>query len=821
MHRRGKWIWRDRGAPFPISTFLANTDPKLDANLFVQFRRSFRLDAVPGTATLRISVDGRYKLYVNGEFVGRGPARCDPQFQYYDEHDVAPHLRAGENTVAVLAHSYGMDTSWYELPRTDWSRAFGCGGLFVECDEIRALDTSEEWRYVVADAWERDTQPGRVGFVELLDARRLDDRWAAPGYDDSAWSPAIELRIPGIGIAPDAEPFPYMVARDIPLLLEESRDASVVTSMTEIVADDIADMIALANAPGEPLTTGSIEHADSLLHGGGATIVRAEPGRALSIVLDFGRVVTGHPRIEVDGPAGAIVDLSYAERLRDDGRLPVQRANPITSQSVHRYILRDGAQSWEKFDRAGFRYMQLTVSPSPEQPERPVRIDRANITFTSYPVGDRGDFACSDDLLTKLWHAGRYTMQVGMQDGFEDCPSREQRQWVGDAYVESLVNYACFGDPRLVAKLIRQVAQSQRRDGMTQMATPGDLGATNGLFIVDYCLSWIMTAGEYLNHTGDATILDDVFPNIVRAVAWFERHVAENGLLTEPPGWIFIDWAEIDRRGACTTLNALLVGALRHAVVMAERQGAAALAARWSTLADRIAAAANDLLWDAARGVYVDALLPDGGQSTRVSQHANAAMIASGAAPRDRWDSALDYIMDPPRLVATSTGFIRTPTPIDEERQVVLAQPFFSHFLHRALAAAGRQQAIIDNIRDRWGPMLDNDGLGTFWEHWHGNESRSHAWSSTPVYDLSREVLGVYPTSPAYATFRVEPHPCGLEWARGRYPTPSGDIKVSWRRSASSVGLELDVPDATTAEVALPGASPRLLGPGHHSIDGT
>lgn len=818
MHRRGKWIWRDRGVAFPFSTFLANTDPKLDANLFVLFRRSFHLDDAPRASPLRISADGRYELFVNGAFIGRGPARCDPQFQYYDEHDVAPLLRAGENTVAVLVHSYGMDTSWYELPRTDWSRAFGCGGLFVECDAIPALDTSANWRYIVSDAWERETEPGRVGFVEVLDARRLDDAWTAAAFDDSGWLPAIELTIPGIGIAPDAEPFPYMVARDIPPLLEEPRDAVAIVSITEVAVDDIADMIELAEAPGASLTSCSVEHPDAMLRQGGATIANATPGRAVSIVLDFGRVVTGHPSIDVDGPAGAAVDLSYAERLRADGRLPLQRANPITSQNVHRYILRDGAQSWEKFDRAGFRYMQLTVSPSPEHPDRPVRISRANITFTSYPVGDRGDFACSDDLLTKLWHAGRYTMQVGMQDAFEDCPSREQRQWVGDAYVESLVNYACFGDPRLVAKLIRQVAQSQRRDGMTQMATPGDLGATNGLYIVDYCLSWIMTAGEYVNHTGDVALLDAVFPHVVRAVAWFERHIAENGLLTEPPGWIFIDWAEVDRRGASTALNALLVAALRHAIPIAEHQGAATLASRWSALAGRITAAANDLLWDDARGVYVDALLPGGEQSRRVSQHSNAAMIAARVARRERWDRMLDYIMDPQSLVATSTAFVRTPTPIDEERQVVLAQPFFSHFLHRALAAAGRQQAIVENIRARWGPMLDNNSLGTFWEHWHGNESRSHAWSATPVYDLSREVLGVYPTSLGYATFRVEPHSCSLDWAHGRYPTPHGDISVSWRSTGSAIELDVDVPEGTAAEVALPDAPPRRLGPGRHRI---
>ncbi len=39
MQRRGTWIWRDRGVAFPFSSLAGRIDPKLDANLFVQFRR--------------------------------------------------------------------------------------------------------------------------------------------------------------------------------------------------------------------------------------------------------------------------------------------------------------------------------------------------------------------------------------------------------------------------------------------------------------------------------------------------------------------------------------------------------------------------------------------------------------------------------------------------------------------------------------------------------------------------------------------------------------------------------------------------------------
>ncbi|MEX2246579.1 MAG: family 78 glycoside hydrolase catalytic domain [Dehalococcoidia bacterium] len=796
MQRRGEWIWRDRGVPF------GNVDAALDQNAYVDFRRTFELAAVPPSAPVRASADGRYLLYVNGVFIGRGPARCEPLFQYYDEYDVAPQLRAGRNTVAVLVHAYGRDMSWYELPRTHWSRTFGCGGLFFECDIEPRVDSDGRWACLLAEALAQDATPGPTGFAEVYDARRaLDDGWTLPEYDDGSWPRAVVLRATGLGIAPDTVPFPHMVPRDIPQMIIEPRDAASVAVAGELDAPDGVDFVALAEGRLEPIRDCAVTALEAMLgRSEGAADVQLATGRAVALLLDFGRDVTGYPAIDIDGPAGATVDVSYSEQL-DDGRAPVQRATPIGGQNVHRYILRDGRQSWAKFERAGFRYLQLTVAPPPGA-SATVRVHHAGVWFTSFPVGDRGAFACSDEALTRIWSAGAYTMQLCMQDGFEDCPSREQRQWVGDAYVESLVIFACFGDARLTAKLLRQVAQSQRRDGMTQMATPGDISARYPVYIVDYCLYWIMTAGEYVLHTGDDAIIAEIFPAVARALAWFERHIGLEGLLVEPPGWIFIDWAEVDRRGACGALNALLVMALRHAADMAEREGAAHLAARWRTLAERTSGAL-ERLWDGERGVYVDALLPNG-RGRHVSQHTNAALIAAGIAPRERWDAMLDYVMDTARLVETSTGLRPGATSaIDEERQVVLAQPFFMHWVHRALAAAGRHEQLVSNVRDRWAPMLAG-GDGTFWEHWHGRDSRCHAWSATPSYDLSREVLGVRLLAPGFARYRVEPRTAGLSWAAGWYPSPRGDIGVSWRIDGGRFTLELDSPDGTLAEVVLP-----------------
>jgi hypothetical protein len=82
--------------------------------------------------------------------------------------------------------------------------------------------------------------------------------------------------------------------------------------------------------------------------------------------------------------------------------------------------------------------------------------------------------------------------------------------------------------------------------------------------------------------------------------------------------------------------------------------------------------------------------------------------------------------------------------------------------------------------------------------------SQCHAWSATPSFDLSTEVLGVRPLAPGFARLSVEPHAAGLEWARGVFPSPAGDIPVAWERLNGGFRLEVEVPSGCGARVTMP-----------------
>jgi len=202
-----QWIWFD-GDSAP-------------SNFYLYCRKSFTIDSKVTAAPIHVTADSRYKLFVNGTFVGRGPVRSDPRWQYYDTYDLAPFLRAGENVLSAIVHQYGVPTSSYMLGR---------GGFLLQGDVHQAggstvaLDSNETWRVLPATSWQRDVPRASPGimWVEIYDARKEPGPWQRPGYDDSDW------QTPALLGTPPVSPWDSLVARDIPILEEEESFATAV-----------------------------------------------------------------------------------------------------------------------------------------------------------------------------------------------------------------------------------------------------------------------------------------------------------------------------------------------------------------------------------------------------------------------------------------------------------------------------------------------------------------------------------------------------------------------------------------------------------------
>lgn len=73
-----------------------------------------RFDAKRGSADCRISVDGDYTLFINGEYVASNQYGDFEHYKIYDELDISGHLREGENEIFLLVWHFGENTQRYK-----------------------------------------------------------------------------------------------------------------------------------------------------------------------------------------------------------------------------------------------------------------------------------------------------------------------------------------------------------------------------------------------------------------------------------------------------------------------------------------------------------------------------------------------------------------------------------------------------------------------------------------------------------------------------------------------------------------------------------
>lgn len=723
-----------------------------------------------------------YHLFINGIFIGRGAASSDPRWPYLDEYDIGPLLHRGVNVIAAVCYNYGQD-----MP-SGIRQNRGPGGFYFHADvydgdgadkAVVISDTS--WRVLHTESWRQDMpiiSVHRGGYKTEYLAEREPDGWMLPGYDDSQWEEAVVS-----SLTPERRllrPFKESEGMEYPVrvfTLENGTtfgfgDKAVrfVTDPMALIPDmnlDAAAEILVGGESGKPERERDLEPR---LDSGAATAASLGRKRTAhrevviesdhddlppAIIIDFGSIVTGYLDVDISDSAGGLVDIAYGESLN--------------MTYVDRIVLKPGgAVHFSPWERRTARMVLLSF----RNLRGPVRLESVKFRTVSYPVAAAGDFACSDETLNRIWTVGRNTLQTCMHEYYEDCPWREQALYAADLHMEALINYYTFGDLVLARESIRQLARIQFDDGRIPSCGPA---AGFPHFLPDFVPHWVAALKDYVLFSADKTLVDELYPNLLGLYSWFEKHLDEDGLLplsAEGGWWCFLDWGGIEKRGQVTGLLSLYHQMLKDMTWLAENTSRTDDARVFSSSASKLRTAINSLLWDEALGAYADSrdaglLL---GNATRQT---NALAVICGLIDLD--DAKKESI----------TRFFAGTDPED------VKTAFLNFYVAMALFELGAVEDALTLVRRYWGEMLAR-GATSFWETFDPKTpagawpdrmwSLCHGFSAGPNALLSGKVAGIRPVSPGFAEFEIEPQglTAGIEWARARVPTPSGDITVKW-----------------------------------------
>ncbi|WP_430813807.1 alpha-L-rhamnosidase C-terminal domain-containing protein [Carboxylicivirga sp. RSCT41] len=92
--------------------WITQVEQQNETNNWTAYQKTFQLENVPNEALAKIACDSKYWMWINGELavfegqVKRGPS---PKDTYYDEVDIAPFLKRGENMISILVWYFGKD----------------------------------------------------------------------------------------------------------------------------------------------------------------------------------------------------------------------------------------------------------------------------------------------------------------------------------------------------------------------------------------------------------------------------------------------------------------------------------------------------------------------------------------------------------------------------------------------------------------------------------------------------------------------------------------------------------------------------------------
>jgi hypothetical protein len=724
------------------------THPTADAEAFgvYLFRNELNLEALPDAFPIRISADNRYKLFVNGVYVGKGPARGDLLNWRFETYDLKPYLQAGLNVVAVQVWNFGE-----HKPVAQVSRGTALIVQGVDSSSAGLNTGTGQWRVhqdtayaPIKPSWEDVMGYFVVGPGEEMDVSAHPWGWKSPEFSTAKWlTPKAQGQGIPIGITKRHSGLPayQLVARQIPPMEEKT------------------------------MPLGRIRRASLKLPDQGVVYVPANT--KATVLIDHGTLTTAYPELKVTSGGEATLRLFYAEGLRDSTRKKGHR-DSIGHKTL--YGFHDGWKLSEgRYDLTTlwwrtFRYIRVEI----ETKDAPVAIDQAQSRFTAYPFEERAVFDSGQELLSDIWSVSWRTQRLCAGENYFDCPYYEQLQYVGDTRIQALISYYVSGDHRLFRKAVSDFYQSRMPFGLTQSRYP----SRDIQIIPPYSLFWIAMLYDYWMHVGEPEWIAGMLPAVADILQWYDNRIAEDGLLGPQKWWNFADWVPGPggwqggvppgaESGGSALLSLQLAYNLQLAAELYEAFGEPGRAGIYRSRAADINDGLRKHCWDEERQLFADTP-----EKASYSQHVNTMAVLTDALPEAAQPALLQRLLKDTTLTPCSY--------------------YYAFYITEALEKTGLGDTYFEHLGP-WEEQLDL-GLTTFVEAPGKTRSDCHAWSASPAYHFLSLVAGIRPAAPGFSKVRITPHLNGLKELRANLPHPKGDIEVEYREAEGRLEGNITLP---------------------------
>ncbi|MBQ7338118.1 MAG: family 78 glycoside hydrolase catalytic domain [Clostridia bacterium] len=318
-----------------------------------------------------------YHVFLNGCFVGLGPARFDRdeqgrELQYYHTYDVTDSIQAGSNALGALCY-------------TQAEQSFLC--------QLTLYYKNGTKRIVLNTGRDAEDFMGMSGRGIFRGSNSIGTNYYVAAAQNI-----------------DASRFPY--GYDMPRY-----DASAFSAVVRKSAQH-----PLAPFPGENVERHSCP---------AVSVTERDSG---ILLVDLGREIVGGLQLAINVPTECEITLRYGEELNEDGSVKYRMRT--SNVYTERWLCSPDVPVMENYGMMTYRYIEIIDCPVPLTVQ-----NVNGIALRREFDEELSSFTCVNDTLCELYDTFKYAICATNQDLYVDSQSRERAAYEGDLLINMLSAY--------------------------------------------------------------------------------------------------------------------------------------------------------------------------------------------------------------------------------------------------------------------------------------------------------------------------------------------------------------------------------------------
>ncbi|MBN2616280.1 MAG: hypothetical protein JXR71_11365 [Bacteroidales bacterium] len=743
-------------------------------NLNLGFHGIFRAEKGQDVK-LKITGSTLYRVFLNGEYLGYGPARTAQGFFRVDEYQLSNRLKPGTNVVAVEVAGYNVN-SYYTIDQPSFLQAEVVAG-----DDV-LLATGEEPGFSAFELKERLQKAERYSFQRpFTEYYRLNEN--AHAWRSAETKPTEKLEL---AVQPEGELLPRNVLLPDFAVVRPQKIYSTGTLRKIIPANYRKDRALTGISPifkGYPeneletvpslwlqeIETDAQEIVEEKYHT--PFVVTANS----FITCDLGTNLSGFIGAKVSCSEPSKLVFIFDETLTEADVQPKKRMADVNNYVV--YELQPGKYDLESFESYTLKFLKIMVL------EGECTLEDVHLREYAYPEHPLADFDCDNDKLNAIYKAAEQTFRQNSVDIFMDCPSRERAGWLCDSYFTAIMEKDFTGKSAIAHNYYENFALPDSfaflPDGMLPMCFPAD--HNDKVFIPNWAMWFIVQIEDYASRGGDPELIAKLEPRVAKLLDYFVPFENEDGLLEKLESWIFVEWSKANSfvQDVNYPTNMLYSAALEKAGKLYQNK-------TWTEKAEKVK---QTILKQSFNGsFFVDNAVREADGKLQVTNNTTEACqyyafffnVATPETHPELWKK-LTSAFGPKR-----DDKVTYP-------DVFRANAFIGNYLRMdILSRYGLQKQMLGEIQDYFYYMAEQ--TGTLWENVGAYASCDHGFASFLGHVLYRDVLGISSVDYLKKEVSIRFSDLDLNRCSGVLPLEDDTIELKWERSGNQLNYSLKVP---------------------------